>query len=337
MFCVKKIALLGCGRISSKHIEAINAVEGLELTACCDIVSEKARRVAESNNCSCYTDAETMLREAEIDILSVCSPSGMHPEHATLAAQYGKHVIAEKPLGCSVQACEKAIAACDNAKVQLFVVKQNRFNPAIVLLRRAFEAGRFGKLYMILANVLWARPQSYYDEAPWRGTWDLDGGCLSNQASHYVDLVQWFGGDVTDVKAIAATQARKIEAEDSISLAIAFTSGAVGNINATTLIYPKNLEGSLTLIGEKGTARVGGIALNKLEHWQFDSEDVMDEAVKSVDTAPPTVYGHGHQPFYEHVLRVLSANEKMITDGREAIKTVRIVEMAYASAALKKD
>lgn len=332
---MKKLALLGCGRISAKHVEAIKEVKGLSLVACCDINQTKAQVVAERTGCHCFNDAEKMLREANIDLVSICTPSGLHPEHATLVASFGKHVITEKPLGCSVKACKEAIRACDVAKVRLFVVKQNRFNPAIKLLRRAFEAGRFGKLYMILANVLWSRPQSYYDEAPWRGTWSLDGGCLSNQASHYVDLVQWFGGNVADVKATAATQARKIEAEDTISLSIDFESGAVGNINATTLTYPKNLEGSLTLIGEKGTARVGGTSLNKLELWEFDSEHVMDDAKESVDTCPPTVYGHGHHPFYEHVLRVLEGNEEMLTDGMEAIKTVEIVEMAYKSAAKK--
>lgn len=328
-----KVAIVGCGRISTKHIEAINGIDELSLVACCDTISEKAGKIARDNGCSAYTDIDRMLTETDAELVSICTPSGLHPEHAIKVASYNKHVLSEKPLGCSTGACREAIDACKTADVNLFVVKQNRLNPAVTLLRRAYEAGRFGKLYMILANVLWTRSQSYYNEASWRGTWALDGGCLCNQASHYVDLVQWFGGEVETVMAAASTQARNIEAEDSISVAIRFTNGAIGNINATTLVYPKNLEGSITLIGEKGTARVGGVALNKIEHWQFDEPDEMDDLAGLSDTDPPTVYGHGHVPFYRHVVSVLSGKEKPFTDGEEAIKTVKIVEAAYAAVA----
>ena len=328
-----KIALIGCGRISSKHIEAINCIDELSLVACCDIVPEKSEKISLDNGCLAYTDIDKMLAETDANLISICTPSGLHPEHVIKAALRGKHVLSEKPLGCSTSACREAIDVCKAAGVHLFVVKQNRLNPAVTLLRRAYEAGRFGKLYMILANVLWTRPQSYYDEASWRGTWTLDGGCLCNQASHYVDLVQWFGGEVEMVTAVASTQARNIEAEDAISVAIRFANGTIGNINATTLVYPKNLEGSITLIGENGTVRVGGMALNKIEHWQFDEPDEMDKLAGLSDTDPPTVYGHGHVPFYRHVVNVLSGQETPFTDGEEAIKTVKIVEAAYAAAA----
>jgi UDP-N-acetyl-2-amino-2-deoxyglucuronate dehydrogenase len=335
VYLLIKIALVGCGRISSKHLEAIDRIHELRLVAACDNISNRADSVASAVGCIPYVDVEHMLRETDAEIVSICTPSGLHPKHIVMAASRGKHVISEKPLGCSVEASEDAIRACRDAGVHLFVVKQNRLNPSIMLLRKAYEAGRFGRLYMILANVLWTRPQSYYDAAKWRGTRELDGGCLCNQASHYVDLVQWFGGEVAGIKAFSATLSRNIEAEDSISVVINFASGAIGNINATTLVYPKNLEGSITIIGEKGTVRVGGIALNKIEHWQFDSGHDMDDEVKSANTDPPTVYGLGHEPYYRRVLKALLGIENKVTDGAEALKTVKIVELAYASAVRK--
>ena len=224
-----KIALAGCGRISKNHIETINQLksEGLaELVACCDVIPERAIEAAMKvgGECRTYTDYSQMLKETDADLVTLCTPSGLHPYQAIEAAEAGKNILSEKPQGCSLDACDKAIEAADKAGVKYMVVKQNRFNPSIQLLRKAYEKGRFGKIYMILANVLWTRPQDYYDMAKWRGTYELDGGCLSNQASHYVDLVQWFGGEVTDVKALYSTQKIKMEAEDTISVAIKFQS-----------------------------------------------------------------------------------------------------------------
>lgn len=330
---VYKIGLVGCGRISKNHIEAINKLEeeGLaKLVACCDIVELRAEEAASRNGgCEVFTDYAQMLQESDCDLVSLCTPSGLHPYQTIDAAKAGKHILSEKPQGCSLEACDAAIQAADEAGVKYMVVKQNRFNPSIQLLRKAYEAGRFGRIYMILANVLWTRPQDYYDMAKWRGTYELDGGCLSNQASHYVDLVQWFGGDVADVCAQFSTQKIKMEAEDTISVAIKFANGSIGNINATVLTYPKNLEGSLTILGEKGTARVGGFALNKIEHWDFDAENPMDEDVKNASEAPESVYGHGHLPYYRHVLDVLDGKVEPMCTGKEARKTVEIILESY--------
>ena len=180
-----KIALVGCGRISNNHIEAITKLkeEGLaELVACCDVIPERAIEAAmkAGGSCKSYTDYAQMLRETDASLISICTPSGLHPYQAIEAAEAGKNILSEKPQGCSLEACDKAIEAADKANVKYMVVKQNRFNPSIQLLRRAYEKGRFGKIYMILANVLWTRPQDYYDMAKWRGTYELDGGCLSN-------------------------------------------------------------------------------------------------------------------------------------------------------------
>lgn len=203
-----KIGLIGCGRISKNHFEAIAAQPDARCIACCDIIEERVREAAEKYEIPYWTTKyEEMLQRDDLDLISICTPSGLHPEHGIMAARAGKHVLTEKPMGCRLAEADKLIEACDQAGVKLFVVLQNRLNPAIQLVRRAFEEGRFGKLYMITSNVFWTRPQDYYDMAPWRGTWALDGGAFMNQASHYVDMVQWFGGPIEEVKSITATLA----------------------------------------------------------------------------------------------------------------------------------
>ena len=329
-----KIALVGCGRISKNHIGAVAELQKEELArvvSCCDIIEDRAVEASKNigNNCKIYTDYSTMLNETNADLITLCTPSGLHPYQAIEAAKAGKNILSEKPMGCSLKACDDAIRAADKAGVVYMVVKQNRYNPSIQLLRRAFEKSRFGKIYMVLANVFWTRPQDYYDMAPWRGTYKLDGGCLSNQAAHYVDMVQWFGGDVLDVKAEFSTQKIKMEAEDTISVSIKFASGTIGSINATVLTYPKNLEGSITILGEKGTVRIGGGSMNKIEHWEFADKDPMDDETTKVDTAPKSVYGFGHIPYYRNVLDVLDGKAKPMCDCREARKTVDIITRAY--------
>ena len=332
-----RIGLLGCGRISKNHIESIKTLEteGLAtLVAACDILPDRAESAAASFGPSCvpYTDYSEMLKRNDIDLVSICTPSGLHPEHVIQAAHAGKHALSEKPAGTKTADVDKAIQACDEAGVKYFVVKQNRFNRTIQLLKQALDAGRFGRIYMITSNVFWTRPQDYYDMAPWRGTWALDGGCLSNQASHYVNLVQWFGGAVESVQAFSGTLARRIEAEDTILVNLRFRSGALGSINVTVLTYPKNLEGSITVLGEKGTVRIGGVALNKLEQWQFEDTHPMDEDAQNISYETGSVYGFGHLDFYLHCLDVLDNGAEEMVSGREGRKTVEIIEAAYQSA-----
>ncbi|HHW60663.1 MAG TPA: Gfo/Idh/MocA family oxidoreductase, partial [Syntrophomonadaceae bacterium] len=269
------IGLIGCGRISKNHFEAIAQQQDAQCIACCDIIEERAREGAGNYKIPFWTtNYEEMLQNPDIDLISICTPSGLHPQHGIQAAQYGKHVLTEKPMACRLAEADELIKACDEAGVKLFVVLQNRLNPSIQLVRRAFEEGRFGRIYMINSNVFWTRPQDYYDMASWRGTWKYDGGAFMNQASHYVDMVQWFGGPIEEVKSFTATLARNIEAEDTGSAIIRFQSGAIGSINVTMLTYPKNLEGSITILGEKGTVRVGGKAMNQIEKWEFaDQQD----------------------------------------------------------------
>ncbi|MGI6555349.1 MAG: Gfo/Idh/MocA family protein [Bacillota bacterium] len=325
-----KIGLVGCGRISKNHLEAIAAQPDAQCIACCDIIQDRARETAKKSNIPLWTpNYEEMLSNTEIDIISICTPSGLHPEHGILAAKHGKHVITEKPMACRLKEADKLIKACEEAGVKLFVVLQNRLNPAIQLLRRAFEEGRFGKVYMITSNVFWTRPQEYYDMAPWRGTWALDGGAFMNQASHYVDMVQWFGGSIEEVKSITATLARNIEAEDTGSAIIKFKNGTIGNINVTMLTYPKNMEGSITILGEKGTVRVGGTSMNKIEKWEFADKQDYDEEVERYNTNPPSVYGYGHIGYYQNVIQNLQGKIEPISNGEEGRKSLYLLELIY--------
>jgi len=332
-----RIALVGCGRISKNHIEAVKTLEAegrCKLAACCDLVPERAKAAAETAGpgCTPFTDYAEMLEKSPFDLVSICTPSGMHPAHVIQAARAGRHALSEKPAGTRLAAVDEAIEACDRAQTKYFVVKQNRFNKTIQLAKKALDSGRFGRINMLLSNVLWTRPQDYYDQAKWRGTWEFDGGALCNQAAHYVDLMQWFGGAVESVQAFSATLARRIEAEDTVVVNLRYRSGALGSLNVTTLTYPKNLEGSLTILGERGTVRIGGVALNKIIEWNFDTPHPMDDEVKEADTNPKSVYGFGHLDFYRHCLDVLENGEDELVSGREGRKTVEIIEAAYQSA-----
>lgn len=327
-----RIALVGCGRISRNHFDAIAAVPGLRLTAVCDSAEERAREAGGAQGVPWFTSYEKLLREAPCDAVAVATPSGLHAQQGILAARAGKHVISEKPMAITLAQADAVVRACDDAGVHFFVVKQNRLNPAVQLLRRAVDKGRFGRIYVASTTVWWARPQEYYDQAPWRGTWALDGGAIMNQASHYVDLLQWLVGPVESVMAKTATLARKIEAEDTGVAVLKFKNGALGSIQVTMLTYPKNLEGSLTILGEKGAAKVGGTAVNRVEHWVFADADEDDHLVDAANTNPPSVYGFGHQSYYRNVLAVLRGEALPDTDGREGRKSLELILGIYESA-----
>jgi UDP-N-acetyl-2-amino-2-deoxyglucuronate dehydrogenase len=329
---VFRVALVGAGRIARNHFEAIAKVDGLELTAVADIDPERAREAGESQGVPWFRSYEEMLAQAPSDIVAVATPSGLHPRHGILAAHAGKHVVCEKPMAITLSAADELVQACDDAGVQLFVVKQNRLNATIQLVKRAIDKQRFGRIYMANCTVRWSRPQEYYDSAPWRGTWEFDGGAFMNQASHYVDLIQWLVGPVESVTAKTATLARRIETEDSGIAILKFRNGALGTIEVTMLTYPRNLEGSITILGEKGTVKVGGTAVNKIEHWAFSEYDDDDKLVDIASTNPPTVYGYGHEGYYRNVLRVLRGEAKADTDGRAGRKSLELILGIYESA-----
>jgi UDP-N-acetyl-2-amino-2-deoxyglucuronate dehydrogenase len=327
-----RIALVGCGRISKNHFEAIDKIDGLELVAVSDADPERAKRAGLEWKVPYFPSYEKMLAESNADVVTIATPSGLHPEQGIAAAKAGKHVVMEKPMAISLTGADALVQACDKAGVQLFVVKQNRLNPPVQLLKRAVDRNRFGRIYMASCAVHWARPQEYYDQAPWRGTWEFDGGAFMNQASHYVDLIQWIMGPVESVMAKTATLARRIETEDSGIAILKFRSGALGAIEVTMLAYPRNLEGSLTILGEKGSAKIGGTAVNKIEHWEFAEPDDDDKLIEAANTNPPDVYGLGHQGYYRNVLSVLRGEAKPDTDGRAGRKSLELILGIYESA-----
>ena len=332
-----QIAFVGCGRISRNHFDAIRNVEGLRLSAVADSDPERARAAGEEQRVPCYTSYTEMLSAAECDIVTIATPSGLHSAQGVAAARAGKHVITEKPMAITLDQADALVEACDAAGVKLFVVKQNRLNPAVQLLKRAVDKGRFGRIYLANTTVRWNRPQEYYDAASWRGTWEFDGGAFMNQASHYVDLIQWLLGPVESVVAKTATQARKIEAEDSGVAVLKFRSGALGVIEVNVLTYPRNWEGSITIIGERGTAKIGGTAVNKVEHWMFADYDDDDKVVESAATNPPSVYGFGHEGYYRNVLSVLRGQAQPETDGRAGRKSLELILGIYESAKTGRD
>jgi UDP-N-acetyl-2-amino-2-deoxyglucuronate dehydrogenase len=327
-----RIALVGCGRISRNHFEAIARVEGLELVGVADVIPERAEAAGRANGVPWFTSLDDMLQGVECDIVAVATPSGLHPEHGAQAARAGKHVVSEKPMAISLEGADRLIAACRHAGVRLFVVKQNRLNPSVQLVRRAVEKGRFGRIHGANCTVRWARPQDYYDQAPWRGTWAMDGGAFMNQASHYVDLIQWLAGPVESVVAITATQERKIEAEDSGAAVLHFENGGIGVIDVTMLTYPRNLEGSITILGDRGSVKIGGTAVNRIDTWMFAEYDDDDKLVDAASTNPPSVYGFGHEGYYRNVVSVLRGEAEPGTDGSEGRKSLEIILAIYESA-----
>ena len=326
-------AVIGCGRISKNHFGAIEKHhDNMELAAICDNNPETLAVHAEKYRVPAFSNLTELLENADSDLVTICTPCGLHPQMVMEAARAGRHVMTEKPMATRWQDGLAMIHACDEANRRLFVIKQNRRNATLQLLKRAVEEKRFGKIYMVHLNVFWTRPQEYYDSAKWRGTWEMDGGAFMNQASHYVDLLEWLIGPVSDVQAMTGTLARNIEVEDTGVLNVRWRNGALGSMAVTMLTYPKNLEGSITIIGEKGTARVGGVAVNEIQIWDFAEPRDYDATVREASYATTSVYGFGHPLYYKNVIDVLRGEAEPETDGREGLKSLEVLIAAYRSA-----
>lgn len=331
-----KIALVGCGRIAKSHLRAITEHEQhLNLVAICDNSDVVRQAVGEQLGVPVFEELSDMLKAVDIDIVTLCTPSGIHAKQSNLVAAHGRHIITEKPMATHWQDGLQMVETAEQNNVLLFVVKQNRLNPTVRALKQAIDIGRFGKMYTIHANVFWTRPQEYYDQAQWRGTRQFDGGALMNQASHYVDLLAWLGGSISEVQAMTGTLARNIECEDTAVLNLRWQSGAIGSMCVSMLTYPKNFEGSITILGERGTVRLDGLALNQIKCWQFlDKNDIAE--VESLSYHPTSVYGNGHGLYYENVINVLRGKSEPISDGRSGLKSLELLIAAYVSAQEKK-
>jgi len=297
-----------------------------------DLIAAKAEAVAAPFRVPWFTDMHRMVEEAEPDILVVLTESGLHAEHTIALAPHGKHIVVEKPMALTLEDADEMIRACDRHSVRLFVVKQNRFNVPVVKLREALKNDRFGKLVLGTVRVRWCRPQSYYDQDSWRGTWALDGGVLTNQASHHIDLLEWMMGDVDTVFAKSATALADIETEDTAVVILKFRSGALGLIEATTATRPRDLEGSVSILGEKGSVEIGGFAVNEMKVWQFDEPHPEDaEVLQKFSVNPPNVYGFGHKAYYDHVINSLLNDTPHLVDGLEGRRSLELISAIYES------
>jgi UDP-N-acetyl-2-amino-2-deoxyglucuronate dehydrogenase len=329
-----RFGLLGCGRIAKRHADLLggNHIDRTSLVAVCDPVRARADAIAARFNIAVDYNIDDFLARKDIDAVAVLTPSGMHAEHVIACAKAGKHVVVEKPMALRLQDADEMMRACDEAGVKLFVVKQNRFNVPVVKAREALEAGRFGRLILGTVRVRWCRDQSYYDQDSWRGTWAYDGGVLTNQASHHVDMLEWFFGDVVSVHARATTALAKIETEDTAVATLKFRNGALGIIEATTAVRPRDLEGSLSILGEKGSVEIAGFAVNQIRHWAFVDELPSDKDVmEKFSVNPPNVYGFGHQAYYQHVIDCLIHQHAALVDGLEGRKSLELISALYES------
>jgi predicted dehydrogenase len=326
-------ALVGCGRIAKRHAELLSGVvSGARLIAVCDENASKARAFGEQYGVNWYLDMDELMSKEKPNAVSVLTPSGMHAEHVIRLARHGKHIIVEKPMALTLGDADAMISACDANNCRLFVIKQNRFNVPVVKLREAVEQNRFGKLVMGTVRVRWCRTQAYYDQDSWRGTWALDGGVLTNQASHHVDMLEWMMGEVESVFARSATALVDIEAEDTAVAVLKFKNGALGVIEATTATRPKDLEGSISILGEKGTVEISGFAVNQMKTWSFMEPEPGDsDVLQKYSVNPPNVYGFGHQAYYEHVVNCLETGGRQLVDGLEGRRSIELISALYES------
>ena len=331
-----KVATIGCGRISEKHLSAYHSdeVPGT-LVAVCDVDEAKAIEKGQKYDVPWYTDFHVMAAEhPEIELFDVMTPSGLHARHVVDLAQYGKHIITEKPMALRVENCDAMMKACAENGCRLFVVKQNRFNRAVVAARKAMEEGRFGRMVMGTIRVRWRRDQAYYDQADWRGTWAFDGGVMSQQATHHLDLLQWFMGPIETMQCQTATRLMNIEVEDTAVAILKFKSGALGAFEATTATRPEDLEGSMSLLGEKGSVIIGGPAVNRVDYWKFEEERPEDREMQQSSSQEVTnVYGHGHFPYLKEALVALRDGIPGPVEGESGKVNINILTALYESAA----
>lgn len=327
-----KFGLLGCGKIAERHAKLLGSalVPGASLHAVCDVNPERAAQTAKTYGVVAFNSPEDMVRIGQVDAVTVLTPSGLHAQNVIQLASFGLPIIVEKPMALTLDDADRMIEACDRHHAKLFVVKQNRFNVPVQRLRIALEAGRFGRLVLGTVRVRWCRRQDYYDQAAWRGTWAADGGVLANQASHHVDLLEWMMGPVDSVFGMAATALARIEAEDTAVVTLRFRNGALGIIEATTATRPKDLEGSLSVLGEHGSVEIGGFAVDKLKVWSFCDAIDGDKTIFEVAGAnPPHPCGYAHAQYYQHVVDCISNNRQQLVDGLAGRRSLELISAIY--------
>lgn len=327
-----KFALIGCGAIANKHVVAINRLVNAEVAAVYDINSKTARAFGREHSIPAFDNIEAMIQKTGTDVLNVLTPSGVHGENILELIRFNKHFVVEKPLALRLDQIDRILEECDKKGLKIFVVKQNRFNPPVRKLKEALDKGRFGKLVLGTVRVRWCREQDYYDQKPWRGTWSFDGGVLTNQAGHHIDMLIWMMGEVESVMAKTATRLVNIEAEDTGVAILKFRNGAIGVVEATTATRPKDLEGSISILGEKGAVEIGGFFMNELKTWNFRDPDEMDNEVWNKFAKVPDELAWSHSEFFKDVVNSLNDGKKGLIDGLEGRKSVELINAIYESA-----
>jgi len=327
-----KFALIGCGRIAVRHAELLIGMDDVELVAVSDNVHERVKEFSEKYHVKGYLDYKEMLKKEDIEVVNVLTPSGTHAAIGVDVANSKKHLVVEKPMALRLEDADLLIETCNLNGIKLFVVKQNRFNLPVKKLKEALDDGRFGKLVLGTVRVRWSRRQDYYDMDEWRGTWAQDGGVLTNQASHHIDLLQWLMGPVDSVVAKAGTYLSNIETEDTGVAILKFSNGGLGIVEATTCARPKDLEGSISILGGNGAVEIGGFAVNKIKTWEFEKTLPGDKDVFGKYSQNPTdVYGFGHREFLKNVVQNITGNRQSIIDGIEGRKSLELVNAIYES------
>lgn len=332
-----RFALIGCGAIAGKHVAAINRLGNAKVIAAYDTNPEIAKAFGKKHSVPVFDNIEEMILKTNPDVLNILTPSGKHGKNILELLRFNKHFVVEKPLALRLDQIDRILEECDKKGLKIFVVKQNRFNPPARKLKEAISKGRFGKLALGTVRVRWCREQAYYDQKPWRGTWSLDGGVLTNQASHHIDMLIWFMGDVESVMAKTATRLVNIEAEDTGVAILKFRSGALGIIEATTATRPKDLEGSVSILGEKGAVEVGGFFMNELKIWNFSVPDEMDNDIWTNFAKVPSDLAWNHSEFFKDVVNSLNDGKKGLIDGLEGRKSVELINAIYESAETGKE
>ena len=329
------IAIAGLGKIARKHIHAIKHIKRFRLHSVCDL---KKKNYLDLNDRTVkyYNDYNKFLNDKNIDIVDICTPSGLHAEMVIRAAEKKKNIIVEKPLALKTREGIKAVNAAKKNRVKLLVVRQNRYNLPVMALKEAIRKKRFGRIFFVKTCVFWHRDQKYYNSAKWRGTKNMDGGVLMNQASHHIDLLQWLVGNVTSVTAKARTVLHRIEAEDMAVVLLEFKNKAYGVIEATTCTAPKDIEGQLIVMGEKGTVVLGGYTGEKIKIWDFENTTREDSIIKKKYSKNPDIFAYPHIEYFKNVLQVLEEKSKPISDGMEELKTTRLIEAIYQAIDKKK-
>ncbi len=327
-----RFGLIGCGRVAPRHTQSITELENANLVAVADIIKSRADRFGKENEADAYQDYRYLLERQDIDVITICTPSGLHARMAVEAMQAGKHVIVEKPIALSLKDADWMIETSKKTGKKMCVVLQNRYNPPMQDMQRVVNDGRLGKLLMGVATVRWYRPQEYYEDG-WHGTWAMDGGALMNQSIHHIDALQWLMGKVESVFAYTSTLNHKMEAEDAGVAVIKFQNGGIGTIEGSTITYPENLEGSVALFGEKGSLKVGGTALNRKVIWKVSGElEHEREILTSEQVDPPSVYGKSHLKVIENMIQAIYANAQPSTHGAQARGSLALVLAIYESS-----